>query len=181
MWIVINSLFVFCYSIVSWWFLPGIWVKTNYQKSLELFTDFLLISTPLLSGWPQILLNFPFFRIPSPKLWGLFQVHQQQLVAPSPSCFTALSVIHFLSAFWWNLELFEWLQYWVESSLDFVFVHPQSFKQSSSSSISQTSALGRCESIDHADSNRHWQRYIFSHQLWIFQRIVKYFPDGWPA
>ena len=71
---------------ISWLFLTGVWVIATAFKSPGLFSVFWPISIMLSFGWPLVVLLFPSLPILLPSLLGLSQVHQPQLVSPSPSC-----------------------------------------------------------------------------------------------
>ena len=45
------------------------------------------------TGWPLLVLWFQSLPVSWPILWGSFQVHQLQLVSPSPSCSIASSAL----------------------------------------------------------------------------------------
>ena len=76
---------------IPWkFFTPAlVWVSASLLRSPRFFKVFWPILT--MSGWfwffwfPILLVSFPYIRRP-------FQVHQLQLVSPSPSCFTAFLV-----------------------------------------------------------------------------------------
>ena len=57
-------------------------------RSPGLFSVFWTNLTMLQSGWSRVFW-FSLLLDPFPNLWGPFQVHQLQLVSPSPSCYTA--------------------------------------------------------------------------------------------
>ena len=88
----------------------------------ELFSVFWVILVMLLSGWSLLFFYFSSFPVSVPILWGLFQVHQLQLVSLSPSCsidFLKLSsnvlVLTSLFAFFyfilWSAETADSLQF----------------------------------------------------------------------
>ena len=80
------------YTSVSRWFFSGFRVTANLQKSPELFLVFWAILTMLRFGWSLLVLWFLSLLDSWPNIWGLFQVHQLQLVSPSPSS----SIVFFL-------------------------------------------------------------------------------------
>ena len=80
-----DSLWVF-HTSVNWWFFTGVWVTASLLRSPGLFLVFWPTSTMLLFRWSLLVLRFPTPPGLLLNLWGSFQVHQLQLVSPSPSC-----------------------------------------------------------------------------------------------
>ena len=74
------------------WSFSGVCVTANFLKFLGLISVFWLILLILSSGCSPLVLLFSRFQVPLIILWRLFQVHQLELVSPSPSC----SIILFL-------------------------------------------------------------------------------------
>ena len=71
----------------------GGWLTASLLKSPELFSVFWPILVMLYFGWSRFVLRFSTFLAPFPSLYGLFQVHQSQLVSRWTSCSIAFLVL----------------------------------------------------------------------------------------
>ena len=60
----------------------GVWVTASLLKSPRLFTVFWPMFAMLLFEWSRLVLRFITLPVFLRSLWGLFQVHQLQLVSP---------------------------------------------------------------------------------------------------
>ena len=83
--LLLYSLRVFQTS-VSWWSFTGVWVTACLLRIPAFFTEFRPISIMLWFGWCRVFVWFPILLVFSfSNPWRLFQVHQLQMVSPSPS------------------------------------------------------------------------------------------------
>ena len=90
------------HSDINWCYSTGVWVTANQLKFSGLFSVFWPILIMLSPGLSPLVLLFPNLPVSLPILWGLFQVHQFQLVSLSPSCsidFSSLVRSTYLSLF----------------------------------------------------------------------------------
>ena len=88
------------HTSISWWSFTRVWETASFLKSAGLFSVFWPILTVRSSGCSQLVPQFPTHLVHLPSLWGLFQVHQLQLVY----YFNHLRVFHQLMVFKWSLS-----------------------------------------------------------------------------
>ena len=81
------------HTSISWGFSTGVWVTVRLLKSPGLSLLFWPFSTMLLFGWSPLVLLFPNLPVSLPILWGLFQVHQLQLLPSSFTCSIVFSIL----------------------------------------------------------------------------------------
>ena len=72
------------HTYANWWFFTEVWVTTNLLRS----TRFFLVSELILlwSGCSWFFIWFQVHTISFPRSWEQFQVLEQWLLSPSPSC-----------------------------------------------------------------------------------------------